>query len=201
VKFLNGTVHQQLFIVRKKVLLMGKATQDLRKEHETILFVLKILDKVMAANEEEDDVKLEYYDELIYFFKIFADKCHHGKEENYLFEALVNSGFQKEDGPIAVMLQEHRQAREYLEMMSDAVKREDLTGFNDNAEQYRDLLKNHIDKEENIIFAMADKIVDEESQDCLFEKFEQYEEEVIGSGVHEKLHAMIDIWAEDFKVE
>jgi len=180
---------------------MGKATQDLRKEHETILFVLKILDKVMAANEEEDDVKLEYYDELIYFFKIFADKCHHGKEENYLFEALVNSGFQKEDGPIAVMLQEHRQAREYLEMMSDAVKREDLTGFNDNAEQYRDLLKNHIDKEENIIFAMADKIVDEESQDCLFEKFEQYEEEVIGSGVHEKLHAMIDIWAEDFKVE
>ena len=180
---------------------MGKATQDLRKEHETILFVLKILDKMMEANEEEDDVKFDYYDELIHFLKLFADKCHHGKEEKYLFEALIDNGFQKEDGPIAVMLQEHRQAREYLEMMSDAVEREDLTGFNDNAEQYRDLLKNHIDKEENIIFAMADKIINEESQDCLYEKFEQHEENVIGLGVHEKLQAMIDGWAEDFNVE
>lgn len=180
---------------------MGKATQDLRKEHESILFVLKILDKMMEANEEDNEDNLEYYDELLDFLKIFTDKCHHGKEEIYLFPELINNGFQKEAGPIAVMLQEHSKAREYIEMMSNAVEREDLTGFNDNAEQYRDLLKSHIEKEENIIFAMADKIIDDKTQDCLFEKFEQHEENVIGMGVHEKLHAMIDSWAEHFNVD
>jgi len=35
----------------------------------------------------------------------------------------------------------------------------------------------------------------------LYEKFEQHEENVIGLGVHEKLQAMIDGWAEDFNVE
>ena len=180
---------------------MGKATQDLRKEHEAILFVLRILYKMITANEEDDVDKLEYYNELLNFLKIFVDRCHHGKEENYLFPELINNGFQKEDGPIAAMLQEHRQASEYIKVMSEAVECEDLTRFNDTAEEYRDLLKNHIEKEENIIFAMADKIIDDEAQECLFEKFEQHEEMVIGHGVHEKLHAMIYNWAEKFKVE
>jgi hemerythrin-like domain-containing protein len=61
---------------------MGKATLDLRKEHDSVLHVLKILDKMMSTDKKEDIVKLKYYNELVYFLKIFADKCHHGKEEN-----------------------------------------------------------------------------------------------------------------------
>lgn len=173
---------------------MGKATQDLRQEHETILYLLKILDKMMEENEEKDDIKLNHYNDLVYFLQIFAEICHHGKEEKYLFTELVNNGFQKEDGPLAVMLHEHRQTKEYLVLMSEAVDRCDITGFNDSAEEYIDLLKNHIEKEENIIFDMADKIIDEKAQDLLYEKFKQYEETVIGHRIHERLHPMIHSW-------
>lgn len=175
---------------------MGKATQDLRKEHGSILYVLKILEKMMASNDEEDSTRLDHYKNIVYFLQIFADKCHHGKEENYLFVEMIKNGFQKDGGPLAIILQEHEQAREYTVRMNEAVDRRDITGFNDAAEAYSDLLRNHVDREENVIFAMADKTIDEEAQNALFEKFEEYEETVIGRSVHEELHAMIDEWAQ-----
>lgn len=176
---------------------MGKATQDLRKEHDAILHVLKISDKMMSADSKEDTDKLHYYKELVYFLRIFADKCHHGKEENYLFVELVKKGVPNEDGLIGVMLQEHNQSREYIALMNEAIKLADLTKFNINAIKYRDLLRSHIDHEGNVLFAMADELLDDKKQDELFEKFQRHEESVVGHGVHEELHAMIHRWAEE----
>lgn len=180
---------------------MGKATQDLRKEHEAILYVLQILDKMMESDSRDSENMLRYYGEVVYFLKIFADKCHHGKEENYLFKELVNKGIPNEGGPVGVMLQEHAQGRDYIAQMSKSVDDQNISGFNNAAVQYRDLLRRHIDKENNVLFTMADKVINEQEQNLLFEQFEQHEETVIGHGVHEKLHAMIDIWAEEFGVE
>ena len=47
---------------------------------------------------------------------------------------------------------------------------------------------------------MADRVLGEAEQNLIAEKFEEYEEKVIGQGVHDKLHSMIDIWAEAFGV-
>ncbi len=71
----------------KGVVIIGKAIQDLRKEHESILNVLNIADKVISSRSDEVK-KLQFGKELVYFLKKFADKCHHGKEENYLFNEL-----------------------------------------------------------------------------------------------------------------
>ena len=180
---------------------MGKATQDLRNEHDAILFVLQILDKMMQSKEQSKETMLQYYGELVYFLQIFADKCHHGKEELYLFQEMVRQGIASEGGPIGVMLEEHARGREYIAHMSHALSEKDLMTFHGAAVKYRDLLRQHIDKENGILFRMADRIIEEQDQNALFEQFEQYEESVIGHGVHEKLHAMIDVWAEAFGVE
>jgi len=180
---------------------MGKATQDLRKEHEAILYVLEILDQMIIKEKTEPEVQLRYYDELVYFLKTFVDKCHHGKEENYLFNELVKKGITNEGGPVGVMLQEHEQGREYIARMSEALEEKSIDGFNLAAMQYRDLLRSHIEKEDNVLFQMADEVMDEQEQELVFQKFEQHEENVIGHGVHEKLHEMIDVWAKDFGVE
>lgn len=180
---------------------MGKATQDLRKEHEAILYVLQILDKMMQADGNKAETLLQYYGEVVYFLKIFADKCHHGKEENYLFKELVEKGVLNEGGPVGVMLAEHAQSRNYIAHMSRSLESKDRNGFNHAAVQYRDLLRQHIEKENNVLFMMADNLIDEQAQSDLFEQFERHEETVIGHGVHEKLHAMIDTWANAFDVE
>jgi hemerythrin-like domain-containing protein len=78
--------------------------------------------------------------------------------------------------------------------MEKALESKDLEAFNSNAVKYRDLLRNHIEEENNGIFLMADELLSEDVQDTLFEKFEDHEETAIGQGVHEKLHAMIHEW-------
>ncbi|OPY84562.1 MAG: Hemerythrin HHE cation binding domain protein [Smithella sp. PtaU1.Bin162] len=180
---------------------MGKATQDLKKEHDAILYVLQIMDKMMLSGAGEEETLLRYYDEVVFFLKTFADMCHHGKEENYLFKALVKKGVPNEGGLIGAMLQEHAQGRDYIAQMGRCHTKKDIAGFNRAAAHYRDLLKRHIDKENNVLFPMADNMIDEQEQDILFEQFEQFEENIIGHGIHEKLHAMIDTWAEAFRVE
>lgn len=180
---------------------MGKATQALRKEHDAILYVLQILDQMMQSDSNDFEASLRYYGEMVYFLKIFADKCHHGKEENYLFKQLVKKGIPNDGGPVGVMLQEHAHGREYIAQMSRCFDENNIEGFNNAAALYRDLLRQHIEKENKVLFIMADKVIDEQEQNLLFEQFEQHEENVIGHDVHEKLHAMIDTWAETFGVE
>ena len=95
-----------------------------------------------------------------------------------------------------MMLAEHVQGREYIGEMASALETNDFSEFNEALALYADLLRNHIDKENNVLFVMADKLLDDVKQDEIFEKFEQHEEEVIGHGVHEELHMMIHRWDE-----
>jgi len=179
---------------------MGKATQDLRKEHDAILHVLKILDVMMSAEDKEDTEMLQYYKEIVYFLKTFADKCHHGKEENHLFTELIANGIPNQGGPVGVMLHEHGVGMDYIASMDQALESGDLEKFKAAAQGYSDLLRNHIEKENSVLFVMADRVLSDEKQDQLFEHFEEHEETVIGHGVHEELHAMIHKWSEAFGV-
>lgn len=179
---------------------MGKATQDLKKEHDAILHVLKIMEKMISSNNRDDSIRLEYGKEMMYFLKIFADKCHHGKEEKFLFAELIRYGIPNEGGPVGVMLKEHTQGREYISLMNKSLDSGDLISFKINAEKYRDLLKVHIAKENNVLFVMADQKLDEAKQEELYKQFEHHEENVIGHGVHEELHSMIYKWSKEFEV-
>jgi hemerythrin-like domain-containing protein len=178
---------------------MGKATQDLRNEHDAILHVLTILDKMLSSSTKSEAENLQFGNELVNFLKIFADKCHHGKEENILFIELENKGVPNEGGPIGAMLQEHQQGREFIALMNKSLESKDLANFKNNAIKYRDLLRSHIAKENNVLFLMADKLLDDKNQDELFVQFENLEETVIGHGVHEELHSKIHTWEDEYK--
>jgi hemerythrin-like domain-containing protein len=54
------------------------------------------------------------------------------------------------------------------------------------------LLRDHIYKEDNILFKMADAAVSSGEQARLVKAFDHIEETVMGPGVHERYHAMID---------
>lgn len=178
---------------------MGKATQDLQKEHDAILHVFKIMGALMETEEKEDTAKLQYGGEYVHFLKTFADKCHHGKEEDYFFEALMNNGMPEKDGLIADLLQEHSLGRQHIQAMDAALRAGDLNAFTTTAASYRSLMEHHIEKENGILFVNADQMLDAAEQDELFEQFEAYEESVIGHGVHEDLHAMIHRWSTELE--
>jgi len=90
-----------------------KATQQLKDEHEGVLLMLRILDEVSRQLKSGGLIRNEHFEDILDFLKVFVDKCHHGKEEELLFPALVKAGI-PHDGPIAVMLFEHEMGRKYV---------------------------------------------------------------------------------------
>jgi len=173
---------------------MGRATQDLLNEHEAILHVFTILDKMLTSPDNDEVRDLNFADELVHFLIVFADQCHHGKEEGVLFKEMESLGVPNKGGPIGVMLHEHILGRQFIALMREALKDADLEAFKIHAVEYRDLLQQHIQKENVILFRLADQLISDERQLELFEKFEAHEENVIGHGVHEQLHAQIHAW-------
>ena len=174
-----------------------KATQQLRDEHEGVKIMLSILGQVCRQLEATGNLNKEHFEGILEFLKVFVDKCHHGKEEALLFPALVAVGV-PEDGPIAVMLHEHEMGRNYVKTMSTAFAgymTGDISSSKDilqNAHGYISLLRDHIEKENNVLFVMADSLLSGKRQDELFEGFEKIEEERIGIGKHEEFHKLLE---------
>jgi hemerythrin-like domain-containing protein len=149
----------------------------------------------LAAGDAVPKIHLEQIVELI---QVFADKCHHGKEEDLLFVEMNKIGFPKESGPIAVMLQEHQLGRGFVREMAKATqeygpgKNDATKAFEENARGYVSLLQQHIQKENIILFPMADSNIAASVQKRLMDDFERVEIEKIGAGKHEELHKIID---------
>ena len=166
-----------------------KATDVLKQDHRVIEKVLAVVER-LAQNPRE--ASLEDWKKALDFIRGFADKCHHLKEEKILFPALEKHGIAREGGPIGMMLVEHEEARAYVREMVEALAHgaEDSevrrTILAQNARAYLHLLREHIRKEDEILFQMADEALSPEEQKELAQEFEKHEAEEIGAGVHEK---------------
>jgi hemerythrin-like domain-containing protein len=176
-----------------------KPIEDLKQEHDAVKTTLKILDRICSEAEKTGEIpNPDHLDQLIEFFRIFVDKCHHGKEEALLFPALEEVGVSREGGPIGVMLKEHQQGRDLVAKMNAALShyaegnREAIRDLIQNARAYITLLNQHIDKENNVLFPLADRHLPREKQAELWEGFETIETEKIGAGKHEAFHRMIE---------
>ena len=82
------------------------------QEHELIVEVLASLQAMAEKLEAGATVPRQDVADFGRFFRDFADKCHHGKEEDRLFVKMVEAGFPQDSGPVAVMLAEHDEGRE-----------------------------------------------------------------------------------------
>ncbi len=178
---------------------MRYASEDLMNEHEGILFGLKILEKMVFMLKEKKPVDVSDAKQMVRFLKLFADKCHHGKEEGLLFPAMEKAGIPKDRGPIGQMLIEHEQGRKYIADMVKSVEayaETDDGGVLDNrfieaAADYIGLLRSHISKENMILFPLGDKKIPADVQTQLLSSFEEFEEQVMGKGTHDELHELL----------
>ena len=172
---------------------MKYASEDLIHEHTAILFSLKILDEIRNRVDTGNAVPNKDIADMIDFLKLFADKCHHGKEEGMLFPALEDAGIPKQNGPIGVMLAEHDMGRGFIKQMLESIKDNTINKeeFVKSAQGYISLMKAHIEKENTVLFPMGDAKLSAARQKELIDAFEEFEENVIGKGKHEELHEML----------
>lgn len=171
-----------------------RSTDDLRHEHRVILVVLTGMEGMAHKPLRRGDTE-----RLLEILRVFVDKCHHGKEERHLFKALEAHGMSPESGPLAVLLNEHEQGRAHVRALAQAapgaVRGEPQAGsdYARHAQTYVVLLRDHIRKENGVLFPLAERMLSEEDDTRLAEAFEAIERDEIGDGAHEKYHA----WAHE----
>jgi hemerythrin-like domain-containing protein len=141
------------------------ATTALRSEHDHILAMIACLRAACAAAEQGDRFDAETFHTGLNFIRHYADAWHHAKEEEHLFPALEAAGVPREGGPIAVMLHEHVLGRSHARQIADHL--EAATGGDGAARSivlehtlaYANLLTAHIQKENGILFNIADRLL------------------------------------------
>jgi hemerythrin-like domain-containing protein len=157
---------------------MKTATKNLEDDH---VHILK-LTEVMKAITGQEKPEISDVSSIIDIIRNFADGLHHSKEENLLFPAMEEKGFSSQQGPVAVMLLEHEKGRSFVKGMIENLESFKLgdasavKALYRNMTGYAELLDNHITKENNILFRMADMKFSGTEQENLLKKFEELDQ-------------------------
>lgn len=184
---------------------MTRPITILMNEHRLIEQVLGSLEtcaiEVEGGLALERPVARDYAD----FLRGFADAWHHGKEEDILFRRMVERGFSEESGPVAVMLHEHRQGRALVGSIAGvgagegAVAPGEATTFLSSALGFVPLLRQHIQKEDNILYPMSQRVLSSAEFETMLEDFAAFEAQAGADGTRDRLEALAERLVASFR--
>ncbi|WP_136526033.1 hemerythrin domain-containing protein [Geomonas ferrireducens] len=172
-------------------------TQRLKDEHQLILRMLALLEKNARLTEEGTFKDYQFYLDGVDFIRNYADRFHHAKEEDVLFEALVANGMPRANSPVAAMLMEHDLGRAFVKGMEEAATKA-LNGeagqeeaIVANARGYLELLREHIGKEDDILYPLAERILPEGVRPEIVAKYQEAEEKA-AKGLEEHYRSVVE---------
>lgn len=180
-------------------------TRILTAEHRVIETVIACLERMVEETQKNRRLDKFAAEQAIDFIRNFADGCHHAKEEDRLFPAMEAKGVPRQGGPIGVMLIEHEYGRAFVKGMVEHVEKaaagnsQAISEFARHALGYAELLKQHIHKEDNILFPMADRIMSSDDESTLMTQFAEAEAR-IGENTHARLLAIAESLADRYGV-
>lgn len=156
-------------------------TATLVAEHRLIKRMLALLERHAPRTASGEYTNWQFYLDGVDFIRYYADRFHHAKEEDVLFEALVANGMPRQNSPVAAMLMEHDQGRAYVQTMEEAAlkAKEGIPGQEQliaaSALAYATLLREHISREDEILYPLAERLLPEEVRPAILAGYAQAE--------------------------
>jgi len=164
-------------------------TKVLSDEHQTILKAISAILKECEGIEKGKELNIAFFQKGIDFIKNYADKFHHAKEEDILFITMLENMENLHCNPIPVMLHEHDEGREFVKGMEDGISEYNKEKIIENARGYCVLLEQHIYKEDNMLYPMAEEALTDKQKEFVNQKYNE---------VEKRLNAEMDIDALKF---
>ncbi len=157
-----------------------QVTHELMNEHQLILKYLDLMERYIQFSQtnRDENLLLEKAQDFINFIQKFADTYHHAKEENILFKYMQEPGVLSHCNPVPVMLHEHEQGRMYVQYMKDDVANANLENLCENAYGYCQNLRQHIFKEDNVLYPMAEEGISDDDKIALDIEYRQIDEKL-----------------------
>lgn len=180
---------------------MQSPTEELKQEHVLVLMVVEAMEREVAHIEAGGAVHADRVAMMVEFTRNFTDGCHHAKEEKLLFPVLEERD-RGAAGQVSVLLSEHDAGREAVRGIADnlplaAHDPAAAAAVAENLKLYAFLLRLHINKEDTVLFPLADQLLSDQEMELLGEDFARVEVEETGPGVHERYHQLAHQLAEE----
>src|SRR3989339_1877707 len=155
----------------------SETSEILSKEHEYILKVVDALELEITQLKNKN-INATFFAKIIDFIRNYADKFHHAKEENILFKEFNKCA---EEGcvhcnPVEQMLFEHDEGRKNLKLIEAGLKEKNKTKLIEGVKGYISIIKEHIFKEDNILYPMADSAFSTNTKNKILSKFKLIEQ-------------------------
>ncbi len=165
---------------------------DLMNDHSVIEKAIVILEKQI----ERPKKNWTMIQTLVDVLWDYGEQYHNMKEEKVYFPLLIENGMPQQ-GPIAVMLQEHELERTYLnkikQFLSEADKSDTAdTELKEIINKYSSLTKDHIWKENDILYPMGKRFVNPDDEPYLITEFRRIEQETLGVGAYTRYKTLVD---------
>lgn len=169
------------------------------EEHKYIKRMLKVIRSACFNVLKGEAIDFTDFYLMIDFVRNYADRHHHGKEENMLFNRMLD-----ELGPVAEklirhgMYVEHDLGRLYMKDLEEALKKvregdeEAKIDIIANAVSYTNLLNRHIDKEDTVVYTFAEKNMSSESLAAVDEDCARFEFEMKEQNIQEKYISLVE---------
>jgi hemerythrin-like domain-containing protein len=170
---------------------MTNPFHTLKHEHRIIERGLRALDGLCLRLEWGSELTPDALSQIVDFTTNFINRFHHDKEEQCLFPLLAEHGIGEEGGPLGAIKREHVVEVELTASLTAAIEgcRKGDTGaikqFVEAAYRYSAHLISQMQKEEAILFRVANELLDDEEKDELMAGFRRAEA-ALGAGVYER---------------
>lgn len=172
-------------------------TETLKAEHQLILQWIGVMEQMalqdaQACANAADSMLCKNADTLIGFIREYADAYHHAKEEEVLFKYLAVPGVLNDCNPLPVMLSDHTQARELVTKMQYAASLKNVTSLIEHVRSYASLLKQHIFKEDNILYAMAERGLSDGDKDKIIAEYAVIDDDPNNQAIIKRYQELLD---------
>lgn len=168
----------------------------LRCDHAVITTAVGVLEKLCGRCWQGEEIDPEHLDKTVEFIEVFIKDYHHSKEEE-LLEALKGAGIPLDGGELGTIHQEHLSLQPYIKGMREAAadyKTMPVSGmykFFINAREFGKIYVRHIEKEQNMVYPLAEWVLPESEQERLGKAFERIAEKT-GPARLEELRLLAD---------
>ena len=160
-------------------------------EHEIIVNAIDTARQAKSLIEKDDVAYGKLIHQLIDFFRNYADKYHHFKEEEILFPEMAKRNDLLADGVIKEMFENHEDFREMIRNIESSLDEKKYSEAQQRLEKYTEALLDHIAVENDEVFQTAESIFSEEELEKIYFRFEDCDRE-LGNAKKEELKELAD---------
>lgn len=160
----------------------------LMKEHVLIAMMVNVIAKYLADPERALVQDVSFVNVTVDFFRTYADKCHHGKEEDILFRELAKKPLSNDHYKVmSELVEEHRYARETVRQLNEVGQTQNFEKVAPILAKLVEFYPDHIVKEDKHFFYPVMSYFSQEELEAMLKEFYDFDRRLI----HEKYEKLV----------